>query len=96
MKVTSEEYDELPFEAVESSNITRAAFVESGPSPANPAVTLGQLYVEFHGEPTRAYRYDNVPEALRGDLMHAASVGSFFANNIKGRFECERVEIEDA
>jgi len=102
--VTQAQYDELPWQEVESSNIARVAYVQSGHDATDPSVPIGTVYVEFAsngGE--RAYAYANVAKALYDDLLKAASIGSFFAHNIRGsffahnirgRFEHERVEVD--
>lgn len=94
MKITSDEYDEIPFVDVESSNIARVAYVPVDEGPAEDATVRGTVYVEFTGE-RRCYRYEPVPQALHEDMIGAESVGSFFAHNIRERFQCERVEVDD-
>lgn len=45
----------------------------------------GDLFVTFHSG--QMYSYANVPESVYKDLDNAASVGKFFATNIKHKYE---------
>lgn len=47
------------------------------------------LEVEFNTG--AVYQYFEVPTSIYKDLVGAASVGSYFAENIKGKFEYEKV-----
>lgn len=40
------------------------------------------------------YRYAGVPERVYQDFIHAASLGSFVATNIRGAYEFTRLHIE--
>jgi hypothetical protein len=85
------EYDALPWQDVESSNLRRVAWVQEGTE-----AELGTLWVEF--KTGRAYRYSNVEKATLDKLLAAESIGRFFSIVIKGapdRYACERVEPED-
>lgn len=94
MKVTREEYEtRLSWQPVESTHIARVAWQKTD-TDATTGAPIGQVAVEFGSSPRRAYVYGNVPEALYRDLLSAGSAGGFFARNIRGRFEHERVEVE--
>lgn len=92
--VTQAQYDELPWQEVESSNIARVAWIKTGASALDANVFIGKLYVEFGSSEGRAYAYENVTEDIHADFLEAHSVGSFFAHNIRGCYEHERVEVE--
>lgn len=98
-KLTQAEYDAIPWQEVESSNIKRVAWKRTGRAGAliageDEPAAIGDVLIEFGSSEGRAYRYANVAETLYEDLVKSASVGSFFANNIRGRFEHERVEVD--
>lgn len=93
MYVTEAGYEGIGWEDVESSNIRRVAWKQTG-TDASEGFPVGQVCVEFGSSPGRAYRYENVPEALYRDLKGSESVGGFFARNIRGRFEAEKIEVE--
>lgn len=99
--MTKDEYEAIPWQEVESSNVARVAFRGTGHGNAQAEggetlekVPIGDLYVEFHTSPGRAYRYVNVPEALHDDLMGSASIGGFFTRNIRTRFEVQRIDSQ--
>ena len=50
------------------------------------------LEVMFKGG--RVYRYHDVPDGNAHDLMHADSVGKYFAANIKSVYRFDRMEDE--
>lgn len=93
MYVTEAGYEAIAWEDVESSNIRRVAWNQTG-TDAIEGFPVGQVCVEFGSSPGRAYRYGYVPEALYKDLLGSESVGGFFARNIRGRFDSEKIEIE--
>lgn len=93
-KITKAEYDAMDWQDVESSNVARVAYKGTG-KDAIEGHTIGELCVEFKTSPGRAYRYANVPELLHGDLLKSASIGGFFARNIRNRFEVEKLEADD-
>lgn len=97
-KLTQEDYHAIPWEAVESSNVARVAWVQTAIVDdflsEGPPVAVGELTVEFESANARAYRYADVPRALFEDMKGAGSVGSFFASNIRPRFDYVRIEIE--
>jgi hypothetical protein len=49
----------------------------------------GILIIEFKGG--TQYRYFDVPDGVYQELMSAASKGKFVNENIKGRFEFEKL-----
>jgi KTSC domain len=93
-QITQEKYDAIPWQEVESSNIIRVAYKPTG-TDATSDQPIGELYIEFGSSEGRAYRYINVQQVLFDDLLHAASIGGFFARNIRGRYEHERLEVGD-
>lgn len=54
---------------------------------------LSILYVEFKNG--KMYAYKGVPEEVYADFIHSESAGKFFYAQIKGNFECEKVEKEE-
>ena len=68
----------IQMQPVSSSNIKAIGYDPS---------TL-RLRVEFLNGST--YIYSGVPEAVWSDFSSAASVGSYFAKNIKGKYTGER------
>ena len=48
-----------------------------------------ELFVTFKKGQT--YKYSDVPKAIFTRLKNADSVGSFYATNIKGKYESEKV-----
>lgn len=38
------------------------------------------------------YKYDGVPSNIHAGLMAASSKGTFHAENIKSKFQCERLD----
>ena len=59
--------------------VNSSAMVAVGCDPASEA-----LKIEFHEG--RVYLCSGVPESVREGLMNATSQGSYFAENIKGRY----------
>ena len=47
------------------------------------------LEVEFRGN--RVYRYSAVPQTVYDGLMQASSIGSYFHEHIRDRYEYDRV-----
>ncbi len=83
------EYEGLPWEPVQSSNLSRVAFVPPEEDPHD-----GTLYVEFHSQKgLRAYQYTGVDPDVFGEMLEAESVGSFFNTMVKGRFETDRIAV---
>ncbi len=77
-----EDLEKLPWREVESSNVRRVAYAD------------GVMHVEFLGDVQRVYRYADVPEEQYVRLVEADSVGRHFANEVRGHYDSERVEIE--
>jgi hypothetical protein len=48
------------------------------------------LWIEFKNND--GYRYDKVPANVHKELMSAASVGSYFTNNIRSKYKYEKVK----
>lgn len=51
---------------------------------------FGTLEIEFKNG--RVYRYKNVPKQLYYGMINAKSVGKYFRDYIKDRYEYERVK----
>lgn len=66
----------LPMRPVSSSNIASIGYDEA----------TSDLYVTFLGS-GRTYKYENVPPGEFSMLERAGSVGSYFAENIKGQYK---------
>jgi hypothetical protein len=81
--MSAADYHALPWTPVESSNLSRVAFV--------PADGTGVLYVEFG--PGRIYRYAEVPADLHQELLDAESVGSFFSSMIRDEYDTTRLIV---
>lgn len=64
---------EIEMQPVESSQFTHVGY--------DPATE--KLHIQFAKS---KYEYDDVPQKLHETLMNAASKGSYFINNIKGKF----------
>lgn len=64
---------------VESSNIESVGYTPTGRT----------LEVEFKSG--GVYQYDDVPPKVHEEFVEAPSKGRFFAQNIKGHFECRKV-----
>lgn len=69
------------------------------PVQSSNVVSVGHdgetLEIEFagkDGKPGAIYRYANVSPAIFRACLAARSVGSFIAQNIKGKFDCVKVE----
>lgn len=87
------DYDALPWEPIESSNIARVAWVKDEEADRDAGLpAIGVLYVEFHGG--RAYSYDAVEESTHAELLVAESVGGYFGAAVRGEYEYERIEVE--
>lgn len=50
----------------------------------------GTLYVRFNRG--RTYTYSDVPEILFRKLLNAHSIGEYFAENIKGKYQYKRID----
>jgi hypothetical protein len=46
------------------------------------------LEIQFH---SGTYRYSNVPEAIHNGLMSASSHGTYFHQNIKGKYPFTKI-----
>lgn len=49
----------------------------------------GELIVEFHGG--KRYRYLGVPEETHRALLAATSIGRFFRQHVRSRFDYEEI-----
>lgn len=96
--MTLKDIEALPWQGVESSNLSRVAFVartvsEGEAEEVAPEDAPGSLYVEFtSGE---IYSYAEVPAGVHGELVDADSVGSFLNREIKGTYAATRVHVEE-
>lgn len=81
-----EAYAGLSWVDVESSNLQKIAHVLDLPEGCEDA---GELYVQFHGG--RCYRYEDVPVETVEEMLEAASVGSYFSQEIKGVYAATRI-----
>ena len=63
---------------VKSSNLASVAY--------DPARRLLEIRFQRSG----TYRYYDVPPEVHVDLIGAPSAGTYFAANIKGRFQCKK------
>lgn len=61
--------------AVKSSNLAEVGYDD----------VFGTLHVRFHGS-DGVHQYDRVPSSLHTKLLAAPSPGSFFHQNIRGKF----------
>jgi hypothetical protein len=96
MRMTATEVEALPWQEVESSNVARVAWVQSGevgPFVKGKPPHLGHLYVEFHGSVGRIYRYTAVRKEQHGELVEAESVGGYLNAEIKPAHNCTRIEV---
>lgn len=66
--------EDFVIDTTESSNIARIVYKSDKKT----------LYITFKRGGT--YRYDNVPANIALDLKNAESVGKFFQDNIKNKF----------
>lgn len=94
VEMTRESVEELPWiEVPNSSNIERFAWGERPDEQADVAT----LHVQFAGG--RVYAYADVPYEVNRGMVKAIelreSVGSFVAHNVRGKFETERIEVEE-
>lgn len=93
------ELEGLPWQEVESSNIARVAWVNTGEPVAVEAEErlplTGKLYVEFHGSGS-VYAYAGVRKEQFEELVEADSVGGYFNAEVKGSHDFERVRVEAA
>ena len=83
-KMRQEQVDrkEIIMVKVESSNISAVGYDTS----------FGSLIVEYKSG--NKYQYKNVPYELYENLLKAESKGRFMNENVKGRFEYDRL-VED-
>ena len=84
MVFASVSFAEEPAAAPASPSMTQVESTlikEVGYNPATQILTV--TFVNQEG----VYEYQKVPEAVYKELMAAESKGSFFAKNIKGKFE---------
>jgi hypothetical protein len=88
MEMTLEQLDVLDWEDVESSNVTRVAFVVGTEKDA------GTLYVVFRH--SFVYAYYGVPRETFKGLTDAESVGSYFNDAVRPSHDCSRVRIVEA
>lgn len=72
------EYENVPWQDVESSNIRRVAWVQAGSE-----AELGTLWVEFHSG--KAYRYEQFERGQFDKLLAAESIGRWFNAFVKSR-----------
>jgi hypothetical protein len=72
--------EEINWQPVESSNIAAVAWRKGGPGGME-----GTLSVRFIK--SGIYHYLDVPEKIFTGLLEAESVGHFFSENVKGKFE---------
>jgi len=70
--------------AVKSSNIQTVSFTDTDKSDD------GMMEITFSSGKT--YRYFEVPYEVFDSLCNAESPGSFFAHEVKGHYEFEKVE----
>ncbi len=55
--------------------------------------TDSSLFVTI--KPQKVYEYANVPESLYQDFLKADSLGKFYAEHIKGKYQINDVPVED-
>ena len=92
--VTADDYETLPWETVESTNIRRVAWEGAKGTTRSEAPDddeTGVLWVEFHTG--RAYSYADVPYGVHRELLDAESAGRYFAANVRNDFEYESVQV---
>lgn len=79
---------EIITNAVESGNIEKIGWLETGFFKFESGETLprGVLEVQFKGG--SRYRYKDVPITVWELFKNSESKGSFLAKEIKGKFEC--------
>lgn len=82
-RMSTADYQALPWTPVESSNLSRVAFLDD---PEN-----GTLYVEF--SPGRIYQYAEVPADLYQELLDAESAGKFFSSQIRDEYDTTRLIV---
>ena len=73
--------------AVESSQIRSIGYEPNGDQ------TRGTLEIEF--KQGWVYQYRNVPSEVHADLMASDSPGKYFNQNIRNRYEFERVHPKE-
>ena len=72
----------IEMKPVKSSNVKAAGY----------DAKAKELHIQFGNGAT--YRYSGVPEDVYNDLCLCESIGRFVANNLKGKFEHERLPDE--
>lgn len=73
--------EDLNWSDVESSNLAAVAYANE------------ELFVRFKNK--NVFRYDRVPQEVYDGLINADSKGSYFAQNIKGKYASNQVASED-
>ena len=48
-----------------------------------------ELYIRFHND--NVYKYSDVPELVFNELRNNTSVGKYYLNNIKGKYESNKI-----
>lgn len=72
----------MEMKPVKSSNVKAAGYDAEAQA----------LHIQFGNGAT--YRYSGVPKDVYDDLCQCESIGRFVANNLKGKFEHERLPDE--
>lgn len=83
MRVKVGRQDRVLFAYFDSSNIAAAAY----------NIDLSELYVAFKSAPNTLYTYSGVTQKVFLSMINAESVGSYFARNIKSKYEFYDEEI---
>lgn len=78
---------------VEKFDVTKVS-MESVDSSALSYVGYkdNKLVIMFNNSPDRCYVYSEVDYDTYNCLMYADSLGSYYNNYIKGKYECERID----
>ena len=76
--------EDMKCEATAMSEVESTLIKEAGYDEATQVLTVKFV----NGD--EIYAYKNVPKAVYDELMAAESKGSFFAKNIKGKYEFEK------
>lgn len=82
--------ENLVFIPVDSSLISAVAYKTKLYMPGDADNSVGDLHIKFKTGGT--YRYSSVPITLLIKFLEAESQGKYFLQNIKPKYNCEKVE----
>lgn len=88
---STDEYDKLPWWDMESTNISRVAWVPR--DWATDRTIVGSLWIQFKSSPEVIYEYIGVSSFEYAKLCMAESTGKFFNSEIRGKYDEVKVNI---